>query len=66
MEDKSGAGGVLGFSFEEGVRVVTPVTAGVEVVRSMIAVVEAVAVALWKILGSANGGEGREGRKARV
>lgn len=46
MEDKGAAGAVEVFLLEEVEGVVAPVAAGVEVVGSMVAVVEAVAVAL--------------------
>lgn len=46
MENERAVGGVLGFGFREGKGVVAPVPARVEVVRGVVAVVEAVAVGL--------------------
>ena len=46
VENERAVGGVLGFGFREGKGVVAPVPARVEVVRGVVAVVEAVAVGL--------------------
>lgn len=46
VEYQSAFGGIAGLGFQEGVWVVTPVSEGVEVVRSVVAVVEAETVGL--------------------
>lgn len=47
MENKGSFGRVTVFCFEEGIGMVTPVTAGVEMMGSVVAIVETKAIALF-------------------